>query len=361
MTDDGGRPMTDDETSPMTREVGRSTTPPTAAPPGKPPGPRPGTPPPGGYLARGRGPATPTSARLRRMGSWVLYALAAIGAMAGIAMLWFHLTTDPLADVKAYYEAAGRLNEGKSLYAATGDATTPAYYFYPPMLAILMRPFAGLPFHVFAVGWEAVVVASFVALLRRLGANRRTFVALGLLGMPIGWAIGVAQAHVPMTLLMAIGQPWSIALATNIKLFPVLVAVWWLGRRQYQAVGALVGWLILLGFIQWVLEPNGSTAFFGAVGLDETAGVRNFSPFAISFWLWAVLGVAGAVGALFLAPTRWGWPAAIALATLATPRLLVYMLTGLLAAVREPDPPRGEGPFDLPPPDAAEVYVSSAR
>jgi hypothetical protein len=296
------------------------------------------------------------------MGWWALYTLAAIGGILGLGMLWFHLTTDPLADVRAYYDAATRLNDGAPLYAATGDATTPTYYFYPPMLAILMRPFAAvMPYHVFAIAWEAVVVASFVALLSRLGANRRTFVALGILGLPIGWALAIAQAHVPMTLLMAIGQPWSIALATNVKLFPVLVAVWWLGRRQYQAVGALIGWLALLAFLQWIIEPDGSGAFFGAVGLDETAGVKNISPFAISFWLWAALGVAGAVGALFLAPTRWGWAAAVALATLATPRLILYMLTGLLAAVREPDPPRGPGPHDLPPPDAAEIYVSSAR
>ncbi|MEW5991545.1 MAG: glycosyltransferase 87 family protein [Chloroflexota bacterium] len=317
---------------------------------------------PGGYLKPHQAAPTSTGARLRRMGWWVLYTLAAIGGVLGLGMLWFHLTTDPLADVRAYYDAATRLNEGQPLYAAAGDATTPTYYFYPPLLAILMRPFAAvMPYHVFAVGWAAVVAASFVALLRRLGANRNAFVALGLLGMPIGWALAIAQAHVPMTLLMAIGQPWSIALATNLKLFPVLVAVWWLGRRQYQAVGALIGWLILLAFGQWLLEPAGATAFFGAVGLDETAGVRNISPYAISPILWAVLAVAGAVGALFLAPTRWGWAAAIALATLATPRLIIYMLTGLLAAVREPDPPRGEGPYDLPPPDAAEVYVSSAR
>jgi hypothetical protein len=36
------------------------------------------------------------------------------------------------------------------------------------------------------------------------------------------------------------------------------------------------------------------------------------------------------------------------------------MFTGLLAAVREPDPPTGEGPHDRVP-DAAEIYVSSAR
>jgi hypothetical protein len=324
-------------------------------------GPRPSDgPPPTFYVKPYRGLKPPTGARLRRMGWWVLLTAAAIGALLGLGMLWLHLTTDPLADVRAYYDAARRLNAGQPLYAATGDATTPTYYFYPPMLAILMRPFAGLPFHVFAIGWEVVVIASFVALLRRLGANRRTFVAVGLLGMPIGWAIGVGQAQVPLTLLMAIGQPWSIALATNLKLFPILIAVWWLGRRQYQAVGALVGWLILLAFLQWLVEPNGSIAFFGAVGLDETAGVRNLSPYAISPILWAILGVAGAVGVLMLAPTTWGWPAAVALAMLATPRLLLYMFTSLLAAVREPDPPEG----DVPPvhiPDAAETYVSSAR
>lgn len=315
---------------------------------------------PGAYLKRGGGPGDPANATLRRAGRVLLLVAAGLGGLLGLGMLWFHLTTDPLADVRAYYDAARRLNEGRPLYAATGDATTPTYYFYPPLLAILMRPFAGLPFHVFAVGWEVAVVASFVALLRRLGATQRTFIALGLLGLPIGWAIGVAQAHVPLTLLLAIGQPWSIALAANIKLFPVLVAVWWLGRRQFQAVGALIGWLVVLALLQWLLEPAGSMAFFGAVGLDETVGVRNFSPYAISPALWAVLAAGGAVVALVLAPTRWGWPAAVALATLATPRLLVYMLTSLLAAIREPDPPGGASAPDRVP-DAAEAYVKSAR
>jgi hypothetical protein len=315
---------------------------------------------PGAYLKRGRGPGDPANATLRRAGRVLLLVAAGLGGLLGLSLLWLHLTTDPLADVRAYYDAARRLNEGRPLYAATGDATTPTYYFYPPLLAILMRPFAGLPFHVFAVGWEAIVVASFIALLRRLGARRRTFIALGLLGLPIGWAIGVAQAHVPLTLLLAIGQPWSVALAANLKLFPVLVAVWWLGRRQFQAIGALIGWLLVLALLQWLLEPAGSVAFFGAVGLDETVGVRNLSPYALSPVLWVVLALGGAIAALVLAPTRWGWPAAVALATLTTPRLLLYMFMGLLAAVREPDPPEGESP-PARVPDAAEAYVASAR
>jgi hypothetical protein len=270
-------------------------------------------------------------------------ALAVIGGLLGLGMLWLHLTGDPLADARAYYDAARRLNEGLPLYPPDANSDAAAFYRYPPLLAIVLRPFVGLPFHVFAVGWEVVVVGSFVALLRRLGANRGTFLAVGLLGMPIGWAIGVAQAHVPLTLLLAIGQPWSIALAANIKLFPVLIAVWWLGRRQYQAVGALAGWLLLLALLQWIAEPAASVAYFSAMSLDQTEGVRNLSPYAISPVLWAVLATGGGIAALLLAPTRWGWPAAVALATLASPRLLLYMLTGLLAGVREPEPPVRDG------------------
>jgi hypothetical protein len=322
---------------------------------------------PGSFVPPG-GVTDPSAVRLRRIGEAALVVLAVVGGLLGLGMLWFHLTTDPLADVRAYYEAAARLNAGRPLYPAAADSNLATFYRYPPLLAILMRPFAAvLPFHAFALGWEAVVVASFVTLLRRLGANRRAFIALGLLGMPLGWALAIGQAQVPMTLLMAIGQPWSIALATNLKLFPVLIVIWWLGRREYQAVGATVGWLVLIGLFQLVLAPSDSIKFFSAIGLDQVSGIQNLSPYVISPILWAALVAAGAIAVAFLAPTRWGWPAAVALAVLASPRLLVYMLTSLLAGVREPDPPESEGDEPggtgrrRPPRDAAEAYVASAR
>lgn len=312
----------------------------------------------GAYLPPGEGSRQP---RLARTGNLALFALAVIGGLLGAAVFWFHLTTDPLVDVHAYYDAAVRLNAGQPLYPLDGDPSRPTFYFYPPLLATVMQPFAGLPFHVFAIGWTVIVFASFVALVRRLGARRRTFIALGLLGIPIGWALAVAQAHVPMTLLMAIGQPWSIALAANIKLFPILIALWWIGRRDAGAVAALVAWLVLFAGAQWLLEPAGSAAFFSAIGLDQTIGIRNFSPFAVSPVFWVVLMAIGGVATLILAPTRWGWPAAIILATLASPRLLVYMLVGLLAAVRESEPPRGEEGFDAEPRDAVERRTRFAR
>jgi hypothetical protein len=199
-----------------------------------------------------------------------------------------------------------------------------------------------------------------VATIRHLGGGRNTWLAAGLLGIPIGWAIGVGQAQVLITYLVAVGQPWSIAFAGQLKLFPVLVAIWWLGRRDWQALGAFAGWTLILGLVQLFLEPDATKAFFGILAPDQIGEVRNFSPWVISPILWVVLAVAGAVAAVLLAPTRWGWPAAVALATLSPPRLLVYMLTSLLAAVREPRQP-GAMADDEPVPDAAAAYLSSSR
>jgi len=50
-----------------------------------------------------------------------------------------------------------------------------------------------------------------------------------------------------------------------------------------------------------------------------------------------VLVVVGAIATIRLGPTRYGWPAAIALSVLATPRLLAYQLSTLLAGLRAPD------------------------
>ncbi|NJD30002.1 MAG: DUF2029 domain-containing protein [Chloroflexi bacterium] len=275
--------------------------------------------------------------QLRHAADLALFALAVIGAIAGAIVGFQHLTGDPLADTVAYFEASNRLNHGQPLYPSGVDPSTNEIYLYPPLLAVVMRPVALLGYEFYALVWEAIVIVSFVALLRYLGVRRRAvWLAIGILGVPIAWALTVAQAHVPMTYLIALGQPWSVALAANLKLFPALLALWWLGRRDYESLLAFLAWAALLGLGQLLLERQGTLAFFGSVGLDQLGEVRNFSPFVLHPALWVGLLAAGALAVLALARTRWGWPAAVALATLAPPRLLVYMLTSLLAALRQP-------------------------
>ena len=300
------------------------------------------------------GPAT------NRIANLLLFAAAVVGALAGFAVAWMHVVGDPLADAHAYYEAATRLNNGQPLYPAGIDPNGNQIYLYPPLLAIALRPLALLPFEAFAALWELVVVGCFVALVRYLGVRqRRTWIAIGILGVPIGWALTIAQAHVPMTLLLALGQPWSIAIAANLKLTPVLIAIWWLGRRDFQSFFAFVIYTGLLVLAQLLIAGSDTLNFFRAVSWEQIGQVRNISPYAQSPELWIALVLLAALVTLGLARTRWGWAAAVTFATLAPPRLLIYMLTGLLAAVRQPKLAGEPDPDD--PIDAVSAYRRASR
>jgi hypothetical protein len=275
-------------------------------------------------------------ARLDRWGRPLLVGLAALGLLAGLVVTAAHLATDPLADVHAYYEAGQRLNEGLGLYSQTSDVNGNHFYFYPPLLAIVFRPLALLPFGAAAAIWETAMLASFALTLRLLGLRFSTGVALGLLALPIGWTLSIGQAQALVTLLLVVGSPFAIALAANLKLFPILVGVYWLGRRDWSRLARMVGWLAALGLVQLVLEPSGTIAFASFPNLGQVGEINNLSPYAVSPVLWVVLVAVLAVAALRLAPTRFGWAAAVALSVLATPRLLSYLLMALLATLRRP-------------------------
>lgn len=278
----------------------------------------------------------PAATRGRRAVNIAIVTLAIAGAISGLFITWYHLTTDPLADARAYFDAAVRLNHGQPLYPTTADPNAADYYRYPPLLAVALRPVALLGWPVFAAIWEAIVVGSLALVLRRLGAGTRTWLVLGILAMPVGWSLAIGQAQVPLTLLIAIGQPWSIALGANLNLFTALAALWWIGRRDWQATGAFVAWAILLGLAQAVLELAGSAAFVRTLTADEVGNLLAGSPFAFAPLTWVLLVGLDVIATLVWARSRWGWLTAVALTSLAALPLLPWRLVGLLAAVREP-------------------------
>ncbi|MFM2105329.1 MAG: hypothetical protein RL338_361 [Chloroflexota bacterium] len=281
------------------------------------------------------------AARWRRAAGRSLVAAAAVGgAAAGAWVLAGHLADDPFADVRAYWEAGRRLNAGDPLYLPAADPDAAAFYRYPPLLAIAFRPLALLPLEAATAVWVAIVLASLLLTLRRIGLSGRTIVALGLLGVPLGFALGVAQAQLPVTWLVATGSPAAIALAANLKLFPGLVACYWLGRRDVRSLVRFAAWLAALAALQLVLEPEGTLSYLSFLSFSQVGISFNLSPYAISPLLWGALVAGGTIAAIRLAPGRWGWAAAVALSTLATPRLLSYFLVTLLAAIRRPDEPR---------------------
>ena len=75
--------------------------------------------------------------------------------------------------------------------------------------------------------WEAFLIGLLVLDgLARSGIRRpATWIALGILALPTVWALVVGQAQVLVTALLMAGTPAAIALAANLKVLPILVAV----------------------------------------------------------------------------------------------------------------------------------------
>ena len=268
----------------------------------------------------------------------VLVLSAVLGLLIGLQTLVLHLTLDPLADVRAYYDAGARLNAGLPLYEQPAGTDDAAFYRYPPLLAVLFRPLALLPFETAALIWEALLIVLFVATLYRSGLrNRWTWLVAGWLAAPIAWSLAVGQAQIAVTFLVIMGTPWGIALAANLKLLPLLVAIYWVGRRDVRALGRLVAWLVGLAVLSLLLEPAGTIAFLGFPDLAQVGAVDNRSLYALSPVLWLAFVAMLAFLALRFAPTRAGWALAVGLSVLSSPRLLMYQLSTLQATVRPPD------------------------
>ena len=276
---------------------------------------------------------------------WVLVAASVLGLIIGLDTLVLHLQLDPLADVRAYYDAGARLNAGLPLYAQAATTDDPGFYRYPPLLAIAFRPLALLPFETAALIWEAVLLGLFIGTLVRLGLrNRWTWIVTGWLAAPIAWSLAVGQAQIAVTFLVALGSPWAIALAGHLKLLPVVVAIYWIGRRDWRSVGRLGAWLVALALLSYVLEPAGTVAFIGFSDLGQVGNIQNRSLYAVSPVLWGVFVVGLLAVAVRLAPTRAGWALTVVASVLVSPRLLLYQLSTLQAAVRAPKGSEGDAP-----------------
>ena len=268
---------------------------------------------------------------------WVLVAASILGLIIGLDTLLLHLRLDPLADVRAYYDAGARLNAGLPLYLQTATTDDAGFYRYPPLLAIAFRPLALLPFETASIIWEGILLVLFAGTLVRLGLrNRWTWIVSGWLAAPIAWSLAVGQAQVAVTFLVALGSPWAIALAGQLKILPAAVAIYWIGRRDWGALARFIAWVIGLGVISFVLEPAGTVAFFGFSDLAQVGSVENRSLYAISPLLWAVFIVGLLALAVRFARTRAGWALAVAASVLISPRLLLYQISTLQAAVRPP-------------------------
>jgi hypothetical protein len=125
------------------------------------------------------------------------------------------------------------------------------------------------------------------------------------------------------------GPVW-IALAASLKLFPLLFALVYAGRRQWLRFGASV----VLTSVLWA-----PALLFDLSSYAVDAG-RAASLYQLPVLYVAVVG-AGIVITLVLASSRWSWVAAATTVALSLPRLFVYDVTYLIVGAAAEPPPAG--------------------
>ena len=204
-------------------------------------------------------------------------------------------------------------------------------YRYAPWFAWLTVPVTFLPVQVAGTLWSAVLlVASGVAVLPAIRARAWLLVAFFLPILVGISAVGNVHALMIAWLVHGVGRrsgPLWIALAASLKIFPILLAAVYAGRRRVVAARPDPG---------PDRTPLGSGLAFGLQHYPVEAG-QAASLIAIPA-LWVVIVGAAAVAALWLARGPFGWLAAATSVVLAVPRLFVYDVTYLLVGTAPVDP-----------------------
>ncbi len=253
----------------------------------------------------------------------------------GIVNLYWAVTAWTLSDAQAYWNAALRLREGANLYPAVGNVDASEVYRYAPWFAWLAVPFTYLPEQAAGVAWSAILLAaSAMALIPLIRARAWLLVALFLPILVGISAVGNVQALMIAWLVHGVERrsgPLWIALAASLKIFPILLAAVYAGRREWLRVAMTLGLAALL----W-----GPALLYDLRGYSTDAG-QAASLISVPL-LWAVVVGGALVATLWLARGNYGWLAGASAVVLALPRLFVYDVTYLMLGTVK-DRPRRAG------------------
>ena len=181
--------------------------------------------------------------------------LARLVAMAvvigiGIFNLYQAVIGWSLSDASAYWQAGMRLREGQDLYPALASVDASDVYRYAPWFAWLAIPWTYLPVQVAGALWSLVLLGASALALYPL-ARARGWLLVALFGPILVGISAVGNAH-PLIIAALVwgverrGGPLAIAAAASLKIFPLLFALVFAGRRQWGRFAAAIGLTALL-------------------------------------------------------------------------------------------------------------------
>lgn len=254
--------------------------------------------------------------------------------LLGAAMLVIGVTTVVpnwhLTDLKAYLAAGEVLASGGNPFEVElWERGLPFYYHYSPWFAALFVPLLGLPSALVHVGWSLLLavaaVISLIPLVRQHGWRALPL----LLMMAFLYLNLIAEGNVQPLLLAGLvwtlerrAGPLMIGIAASLKLVPILLALVYVGRREWMKaiIAGIATGVLLAPTLVYDIAPTAVET--GGTGLFTSAPV-----------LWAALVAIALAATLLLARTSIAWLAAATATIIALPRLLVFDLTNLLTAI----------------------------
>ena len=261
-------------------------------------------------------------------------ALVVVGLLTASAN--WHLT-----DLKAYLAAADLLASGGNPFdVELWERGLPFHYHYSPWFAAIFVPMLGLPIEAVRAGWSVTLIfasaAALVPLVRSYGLSAFPVVAL----MVFLLANLVAEGNVQPLLLAALvwslerrAGPVAIGVAASLKITPILLALVYVGRGQWAR--AILAGAVAAVFVAPTLlfELPETAVATGGTGLFTSAPL-----------IWGLSVVAALGATIALARSRFGWLAASTATVLALPRLLIFDATNLVASVPAGRRPREDVP-----------------
>jgi hypothetical protein len=264
--------------------------------------------------------------------------LVAFYLILGLLGAWYLSgTTAPGADLATYQRAGEALYTTGNPYAGNAGVPEDYVYRYPPLLAMVI-PVLGWPplwFTLIALATVVPIVVGYrvsgppgllpVALLvgawgqQLINGNAQAFVVALLAIVPLTRGAG------------AIG----LAVATMLKIHPVLAIVWYAGRQEWRLLGIYGLAMAVLTLIQLPWIPDMIEFYLADPVATDTIPGMSLRVLGVVPWLLGIVAVG--IAAFVFARSRYGWLLAIILQLVALPRVLMVNLALLLAA---PLPPR---------------------
>lgn len=263
----------------------------------------------------------------------VVVVLCFVPVLSAAFTLSAHGLEPPMVDFPAYWLAGEHVRSGEMLYGPVPDPPAPVVYRYAPWFAWAWAPATFLPESVVRVGWYLLLLAASVSVLlvmTRYGLAGWCAAALMSVFFVDGAHVGNVSPLMAAALFHALpGRfgPLAIAATASLKGYPLILAMVYLGRRDWRSLGLTLALTALL--VAPILLYD--LAHFAFAPLPTDFGLGTVPA------VWVATTLLGLLATLLLARTPYAWIIASMASVAAAPHLFLHYFCMLAPGVKGVD------------------------